>query len=229
MTGPNDCSRLLIAIASQLEANACGLRSLPLWESVACADHADVVRTGVSKASAAGGVATALRLEHCGVVSLGIGGELPGAGLPIRTWTVAEASTFADDGIETPTGYQSCAELGFPALDGGDEVAGDPTWVRRLVAAGATPVRVATVSTCSGTDARAAEVARRTGARVEAMEGAAAGLVAVRRGVRFVELRVVSNTTGDRERQVWDMRGALAELGEAFRMLVRELGEDRES
>lgn len=229
MNSPVDCSRILIAIASQLEANACGLAVLPLWEPIACADRVDVVLTGVSKASAAGGVATALGPAHCGVVSLGIGGQLPGAAVPIRACTVAASSVFADDGIETPRGYQSCAELGFPALDQGDEVAGDREWVGRLIAAGCTLVRVATVSTCSGTDARAHEVVRRTGAQVEAMEGAAAGLVAVRRGVRFVEVRVVSNTTGDRERQVWDMQGALAGLREAFGLVVRELGAGRES
>ena len=72
---------------------------------------------------------------------------------------------------------------------------------------------VATVSTCSGTDSLAAAVQTRTGAVVEAMEGAAVALVARRLDIPCGELRVVSNTTGDRPNQQWDIRGALDRLG----------------
>jgi futalosine hydrolase len=44
------------------------------------------------------------------------------------------------------------------------------------------------------------------------MEGAAVALAAVRLGLAFGELRVISNTTGDRARQQWDLKGALARL-----------------
>jgi futalosine hydrolase len=73
---------------------------------------------------------------------------------------------------------------------------------------------IATVSTCSGTNALAREIVTRTGAEVEAMEGAAVGLVASRLGVGFAEVRVISNTTGDRGSQQWDLPGALAALRE---------------
>ena len=57
----------------------------------------------------------------------------------------------------------------------------------------------------------------RTGAIAEGMEGAAIGHALARctgRGTKpeFLEIRVVSNTTGDRGRQVWDIKGALATL-----------------
>jgi nucleoside phosphorylase len=80
--------------------------------------------------------------------------------------------------------------------------------------------RIATVSTCAGTDARAATVARRTGAVAEAMEGAAVAQVASRLGVTFAEVRVISNTTGDRANQRWDMRGALGGLSRVAGVLV---------
>jgi futalosine hydrolase len=76
---------------------------------------------------------------------------------------------------------------------------------------------IATVSTCSGTDAAATEIAHRTGAAAEAMEGAAVGLVAFRHKVAFAEVRVISNTTGDRSRQVWALEESLAELGKFVR------------
>jgi nucleoside phosphorylase len=44
------------------------------------------------------------------------------------------------------------------------------------------------------------------------MEGAAVGLVCHRLRVPFAEVRVVSNTTGHRERQQWDIKGAVSKL-----------------
>ena len=71
---------------------------------------------------------------------------------------------------------------------------------------------IATVSTCSGTDLRAEQVAVRTGAEYENMEGAAVGLVAYRLRRRFAEVRIVSNTTGERPRQRWEIVAALDSL-----------------
>jgi futalosine hydrolase len=72
---------------------------------------------------------------------------------------------------------------------------------------------IATVATCSGTDAAAAELARRTGAVAEAMEGAATVHAALRLGVPAIELRAISNSTGERTRQRWDLARGLAALG----------------
>lgn len=73
---------------------------------------------------------------------------------------------------------------------------------------------IATVSSCSGTSTRASLIAASTGAWAEAMEGAAVALVAARLGVHYAEVRVISNTTGDREGQRWDLATALARLTE---------------
>lgn len=83
---------------------------------------------------------------------------------------------------------------------------------------------VATVSTCSGLDSLAGQVRARTGALAEAMEGAAVGQVAHRLGIPFGELRVVSNTTGDRPRQVWDLKGALERLAAVLGLLGERVG-----
>jgi len=71
---------------------------------------------------------------------------------------------------------------------------------------------IATVATCSGTDLQAQQVARRTRAIAEAMEGAAVVHAARRLGVPAIEIRTISNTTGDREQQQWNLEGALAAL-----------------
>ncbi len=172
----------------------------------------DLVLSGVGKANAAGAVARTLDPQrHGAAINLGVAGSLPGAcPPPIGGLVVATASIFADDGVATPDGFVTQSELGFPPCDlPGMAIPGDDALVEAMRTLGGAAARIATVSTCSGTDALAAEVARRTGAVAEAMEGAAAGLAARRVGVPFVEVRAISNTTGDRASQKWDMGGAL--------------------
>jgi futalosine hydrolase len=79
---------------------------------------------------------------------------------------------------------------------------------------------LATVATCSGTDEAARAVARRTDALAEAMEGAAVVHAARRLGVPAIELRAISNMTGDRAAQQWDLSRGLDALGEAARRAV---------
>ena len=103
---------------------------------------------------------------------------------------------------------------GFEAL--GLRVPADPGLLAMLRPIADRVGPIATVSTCAGTDVIAQNISRRTGAVAEAMEGAAVGFTALcvsasagRRVIPFVEARVISNTTGDRDRQRWDLRGAL--------------------
>ena len=73
---------------------------------------------------------------------------------------------------------------------------------------------IATVSWCSGDDGCARGVVNRTGAIAEAMEGAAVCVAAqmIDPNIRTGELRVISNTTGDRKAQIWDLGLALGRL-----------------
>ncbi|MBL4592087.1 MAG: hypothetical protein JKY96_09020, partial [Phycisphaerales bacterium] len=110
-------------------------------------------------------------------------------------------------------GFVSCAEIGFGYFnDGTMGIEHDSQMLDWLGdACDATGV-IACVSWCSGEDGCARGVVERTGASVEAMEGAACALVGQRLGVRTGELRVISNTTGDRDDQRWDLDGALKNL-----------------
>ncbi len=207
---------LVVAAPSEAQAVLAGLgwagEVPPAWTLTPLNERFDLVISGVGKANAAGAVARTLDASrHAAVVNLGVAGSLPGASSPpIVGLVVATASVFADDGVATPEGFVTQAELGFPPSDlPGMNVPGDDALVATMRTLGGVAACIATVSTCSGTDARAADVARRTGAVAEAMEGAAAGLAARRIGVPFVEVRAISNTTGDRASQRWDLRGAL--------------------
>lgn len=222
-----DEKRLLLVVATPLEAS-------PLCRGLGCSDPAgdtgwrvlnltqntDLVICGVGKANAAAAAALALsqRMYGC-VLSIGIAGLLPiqtrqdaGSAL-LGDLVVATESVFADEGIDTPDGFLDLGRMGFPCNPaGGCGFGCDPAIVALAPAWGASTGKIATVSTCSGTDARAAHIAQRTGCLAEGMEGAAVALVAARFGVPFGEVRAFSNTTGDRQRQNWQMPRALATL-----------------
>jgi futalosine hydrolase len=216
--------RLLLAVAASNELGAirAGLgladgAAVPRWRAVEATGCIDLVQTGIGKTNAAAGIARAFdAARHGAIVSIGIGGALPVDGeLSIGDAVGACASVYADEGLQTPDGFLTCSQLGFPlgAFEG-NAVPTDPVMLGRLSDAGMIVRRIATVSTCSGTDALARQVAERTGASVEGMEGAAAAQTALAMGARFAEIRVVSNTTGDRAAQRWDIARAFARLGE---------------
>ena len=217
--GPGRRTLLVVAAPGEAEAVLAGLGwagEIPSeWTRTPVNERFDLVVTGVGKANAAGALATTLDpRRHGAVINIGVAGSLPGDSPPrIGGLVLATASVFADDGLATPDGFVTQAALGFPPADlPAMEFPGDVALLRALGAAGGASARIATVSTCSGTDALAAEIARRTGAVAEAMEGAAAALVARRFGVPFAEVRAISNTTGDRPSQRWDLHAALDTL-----------------
>ncbi len=206
----------------------------------------DLLLSGVGKANAAGATARAIDLaRHSGVINLGIAGLLAdtiieetcgvvaaGGGivssqastrpLVLGEVVVASESVFADEGSATPDGFIDIARLGFPPVVRGASPASvrvpcDDFLVKLLAGEFRNAAPVATVSVCSGTDGAARDIARRTGAAAEAMEGAAVGLAAWRVGgarLPFGEVRVISNTTGDRARQRWDLKLAFERLAD---------------
>lgn len=215
---PAQGRNVLFAVASLPEIEGlCPGQDFEFWSPVPIGPGVEMVLTGLGKANAAGAVARVLDpAKHAGVVSIGIGGCLPGSGLEIGTVVVGSASVFSDEGVRTPNGFIPASSLGFSPAAVGDRVEADAEWAGVLKGIGLRSVLIATVSACSGTNGLAEETGRRTGASVEAMEGAAVGLAASRVGLRFCEIRAVSNTTGDRAGQRWDLPLALAAMSRVF-------------
>lgn len=225
--------RVLLVAAADLEARAIiealapGVPTPPVWCVADLSARVDLVVTGVGKANAAGAVARVLDPgRHELVLNLGIAGSLPGSALALGASVLAEASVFADEGVLTPGGFTDLEAMGFPiGPEIGTSVPVSPGAAGALARICHEVGLIATVSTCSGTDAHARAVVERTGALAEAMEGAAVGLAVTRvsaltrREVAFAELRVISNTTGDRERQEWDIAGAERALADLARAL----------
>lgn len=183
-----------------------------------------VLVAGIGRSNAAAATAHAMTKRHFAwVINLGVAGALPGSGLAPGAVVVADESVFWEEGIELPTGPAGITDLGFalgrPPWAEGNRMIADAQLVETLQALigddrhGLT--RIATVARCSGTDQAAEQVARHTGAVAEAMEGASVLLAAYRMGAHgAAELRVISNTCGDRARQEWNLAAALARLDE---------------
>lgn len=234
---------LVVAAPSEAEAicQACGVAPPTRdWQVVPVAQGVELVRSGVGKVNGALAVARCVDPSRHGLVlSMGVGGAYGADGSRrLLQVVVATESVYADEGIARSGGFTTIAQAGFPpggSLEGeraftgmgvADEGVAEEL-ARRLEQASRPVERgaVLTVSTCSGTDELAAAYAtRHQGAIAEGMEGAAVGHAVARwfaGNVRFGEIRVISNTTGDRDKQVWKLREALAVLGDSAKRLIQ--------
>ncbi|NUR39839.1 MAG: futalosine hydrolase [Streptomyces sp.] len=203
--------RILVATAVPVERDA-------VARALAGATDVEVLAAGVGPARAAAATATALAAGPYGlVVSAGIaGGFLPDA--PVGSLVVADEITAADLGAETADGFVPVTELGFGTVSHRPPEA----LVRDAVAAtGARAGAVLTVSTVTGTAARAALLkGRHPTALAEAMEGFGVAEAAAVHGVPVLEIRAVSNPVGPRDRAAWRIGDALEALAEGFGKLA---------
>ncbi len=174
---------------------------------------------GVGKANAAATLAAYLEThpEEERVLLIGIAGAYPGSGLTAGELVLAGEEIQADLG--TASGLEP---LGFPAV----EVAGqryynhfpaDPIWTAELLTRWRLEPRTfLTRDRVSESREEAAELARRWGAVVENMEGAAVAQTALLFGVAWAELRAISNEAGVRDKDRWDFAGALSAIARAL-------------
>ncbi|MFH8467479.1 futalosine hydrolase [Streptomyces sp. NPDC017991] len=195
----------------------------------------DLLAGGVGPAAAAASTAAALTAAALGgepyavVVSAGIGGGFqPDA--PVGSLVLADEITVADLGAEAPEtsevteppgtahGFIPVTELGFGTI-----THRPPNSLVRDIAAvtGARQGSVLTVSTVTGSAARAVELRRRhPRALAEAMEGFGVAEAAAAHGLPVLEIRAVSNPVGPRDRAAWRIGEALAALTAAFGKLA---------
>lgn len=217
---------IVTAVAAEADSVAAGLtpphqdpvtpepRTLPGGYRISRRDlpglAADVLVGGVGPAAAAAATATALALaDYSLVISAGIGGGFAPAAPP-GSLVVADALVAADLGAEGPDGFLSVDALGF-----GRSVHLPPAELaaRAAEATGGLLAPVLTVSTVTGTAARAAELAARHPlAGAEAMEGFGVAEAAAAHGLPVLEIRAVSNAVGPRDRDAWRIGDALAAL-----------------
>ncbi|MEV4329676.1 futalosine hydrolase [Streptomyces sp. NPDC049597] len=217
---------VVTAVAAEAEAVATGDPGvLPGGYALTRTPSLDVLVAGVGPAAAAAATATALTAapEPYGlVVSAGIGGGFA-AHCPVGSLVVSDAIVAADLGADTPDGFLPVDALGF-----GRTVHLPPARLSARIAeaVGAVHAPVLTVSTVTGTAARADELtARHPRAAAEAMEGFGVAEAAAAHGVPVVEIRAVSNAVGPRDRAAWRIGEALGALRGAFQQLAPVLQE----
>ncbi|MEW2570818.1 futalosine hydrolase [Streptomyces sp. NPDC047070] len=206
------------AVPAERDAVAAGFTA-----SASASSVLGLLAGGVGPAAAAASTAAALTAAaltgepYDVVVSAGIGGGfLPDA--PVGSLVLADEITVADLGAETADGFVPVTELGF-----GTVTHRPPNSLVREIAAvtGARQGAVLTVSTVTGSAARAMELRRRhPRALAEAMEGFGVAEAATAHGVPVLEIRAVSNPVGPRDRAAWRIGEALAALTGAFGKLA---------
>ncbi len=151
------------------------------------------------------------------MVCAGIGGGFqPGA--PVGSLVVSRTITVADLGAETADGFLPVTELGFGLVTH----IPPRSLVRDAVqATGARSGTVLTVSTVTGTAARADALrARHPDALAEGMEGFGVAEAADAQGRPVLEIRAISNPVGPRDRAAWRIGEALEALTEGFGKLA---------
>ena len=166
----------------------------------------EVVAVGVGVAAAAAGTAYLLAdpaRVFTTVVCTGVAGGLV-TRIDVGATAVATRSVAADLGADGPDGFLPLDELGFGATSLPTTALGLPGAVRGAIL---------TVSTVTGTAARAGDLAARyPDAVAEGMEGFGVATACALAGVPFAEVRTVSNAVGPRDRASWRMREALEAL-----------------
>ncbi|HSU14043.1 futalosine hydrolase [Longimicrobium sp.] len=227
---PLECRRLVDGLARAAEVE---IGRKAAWTGVLDGAPVIVFPAGMGKTNAAQGLTALLETRTVrGVIGFGVGGAYDGSGLRIGDVALASRAVYGDEGVEAPGGWMSTEGIGIPLIDRGgrrvfNEIVLDAARVQRaadaLTSAGVY-VRVGpfvTVSACSGTAARGAEMAGRIDdALCEGMEGAALAHVAAIYDVPFLELRAVSNLVEDRDLSRWRLAAAAEAAQRAVRALV---------
>ncbi len=228
---------VLIVVATPLEGEAVAARlagappssvlGMPLTWGTHGGRRCGLLVTGVGKANAALRTGLCVTRRRPGLVlSVGVGGAFPGAGLGPGDLAVATGEVYGDEGVETEQGFCALEGLELPwpgrpadAARNRFPVCGEAATL--LCEAGGGEGRVGsgefvTVSTVTGSAAAARELERRWGALVcESMEGCAVAHAAAACGVAFAEVRGISNQVGPRDRGAWRLQEAAAAAGTA--------------
>jgi futalosine hydrolase len=197
---------LLICVATEFEG--------ALLREQLDGSHPDVaiVRTGVGPVNAAHAVTLFLaQADARAIVICGVGGAYPSSGVRIGDVVCAASECYGDLGATSPSGFLDMKALGFPIVDGPPPIFNDlPMQIFPIERR----VPFVTVSSCTGTDTIARELESRTGGAVESMEGAAFMYACLVSGVRFAQVRAVSNMVEKRNRGAWKLGEAIEALNE---------------
>ena len=150
------------------------------------------------------------------IVNLGIAGAFRNTDLNLGEVVFVQSDTWGDLGCSTETGFLSLGEMGLETQ--GPYVSGAATaWpVQHRDVLSLKMVKGITVQNVCGTEEVAQERWNLFQPHVESMEGAAVMMVANNENIPCFQIRSISNYCGKRNREEWDIAGALNRLKEFF-------------
>ena len=222
---------LLIIAATTLETHLLRQQMEPVKNTyqdlfrgaTAAGQRMELLLTGIGQTTTAINLTRFLERETPqAILMIGCGGCYPNSGLHIGDLALATQEIFGDLGTMTEQGFLPLENMNIPVM---------PPPIQRIKLESSLQQSVAsllqktsdgqphrllsgpfvTVNTCSGQSQLSSELETRTGGICENMEGAAAAQVCSLYQVPFLELRGISNPTGTRDPEQWDLqRGANA-------------------
>ena len=165
--------------------------------------------------------AATLLLTHFNPEALlifGVGGAYPSSGAAVGDVALAKEEIAGDEGVLTADGFKDTEYIGIPLLRTATSVIYTTYHASESLLDQAQNILVSpgyadnayvgpfvTLSTCTGTTARARELEDRYHGLCENMEGAAAAQVALCHRVPWLEVRGISNLVEDRDLKKWDI------------------------
>ncbi len=192
--------------------------------------------------SGVGPTAMAIRLSRllenhpCTAVLLcGCGGSYPNSGLQIGDLVLACSEIHGDLGVATATEFIPLEQLDIPQ----DRQLMPATrqqfdlhsplldWAKQRLPEAACGGFV-TVSCCSGHPPLSEALQCRSGGICENMEGAAAAQVCAEFGLPLLELRGISNPTGSRDPQLWDLKAGAEAAQRGLLQLLKHWSDGEE-
>lgn len=141
---------------------------------------------------------------------------------PIGTVVQVVSDCFADVGVYEQQGFRTLFDMNLADADL------YPFTQGRLVLMSHTvpflpQVHGVTVNTITSTPLQLSELIRTYNPHIESMEGAAAHYVALQEHIPCIHIRAISNTVGDRNKERWDIQGAIANLYVALSKVIEKL------
>ena len=197
---------------------------------------ARLVVTGPGIANTVHGLSVAVADEKPElIVQMGCGGGFEQAGLVIGDVVIASREIDAQLGLEKELAGAAVGRLPFPVIArSGKEIfncypvdRGEIERASKILITGFAKSGVSvmtgpfiTVATVTASLGRAGDLHRLHGAMVENMEGAGAAHVAALYDIPFMEIRVVSNMVGVRDKSKWDLPLAFQRCAQAVRLYL---------
>lgn len=192
-----------------------------------------LAHSGIGKASAAATAITLLK-DTCpeALWLFGCGGAYPRCGLAIGDLALASAEIFGDEGVATAKGFADLADMNLQMrqtfantwpVDRQLHSWAHPHLARYAERAGKTLCSgpFVTVSTCTGTAAKAREIELRTAGICENMEGAAVALACQQMSVPLLEVRGISNLVEERNTRRWNLPLGMDSAQQAILTLLK--------